>query len=461
MLSLWDCLLKVAAKKPFAPGLPVKGRTRRIPTVRRPRTWVFGDQKHKAERAGLHDDFRLSDGRTAFSWALRKGIPPPGKRHLAIRQSDHSPGYIHFEGPIKSRYGRGKVSLDRGGHARVLRAGPDEIRFALLDKKNPQEMLLTRAPKYGDDKWLLHNVTPTKKTRPDIPMSKPSYRAGKAGDLGRYLSDRYVLSSKIDGAQVTATFNGKAEVYSHRPSSASGELLNHAYILGAENVKPPKSLHGTQVRAEVFGIKDGKVIHMKDLGGIMNSSPEKALEKMKRDGIRLYAAPFSVIRHKGKSMEGSPYLDHLKVLKKAVSRLPENWIMPDVAVTSAEKKRMIKTIQKGKHPLTREGFVAHLVGEHASTPEKVKFKDHKQVYITEVFPMRMAGKTVKMAGGFTYSLTPKGKTVGRVGTGLSMRLRKEMWENRSQLKGRKVVIESTEQFPSGAYRAPSFVSFHM
>jgi len=36
-----------------------------------------------------------------------------------------------------------------------------------------------------------------------------------------------------------------------------------------------------------------------------------------------------------------------------------------------------------------------------------------------------------------------------------------MWDNRKEMVGRKVVVKSAEQLPSGAFRAPSFESFHL
>jgi len=71
------------------------------------------------------------------------------------------------------------------------------------------------------------------------------------------------------------------------------------------------------------------------------------------------------------------------------------------------------------------------------------------------------GKEMPLVGALKYSLTPKGNPVGKVGTGFTKTLRKEMWEEQGDLKGRKAVIESVGQFPSGAYRAPSFVSLHL
>lgn len=455
--TLWE---KIAEKGYFAPGIPSEGAQRDLPKVLAPENWKFTEQKHKAERAGLHSDVRLSDGRTAFSWASRKGIPPPGKAFLAQRQPDHDPGYMTFRGRIHSQYGRGDVRLNRHGLTRVTSITPDKVKFALLDKKNPQEMMLLKTPKYGKDSWLLKNLTPTVKGRKDITTGKPHMKERGAQDLGHYLSDRYALEPKIDGAHVIVNLGKRTEVFSHQPG-ASGELINHTYITGMDKFKPSGDLKGTQVRAEVYAVKGGKVLPIQELGRLMNSSPQKALSMMERDKIKMYLAPFKVIKSKGKPMDAAPYSEHLKVLRKVVKGAPDNVIMPDVAITKKDKKSLIKAIQAGKHDVTVEGLVAWSLKGTAESPVKIKYKEHYQVYIDEIFPMKSKGKTTALAGGFTYRLTPKGRVAGKVGTGFNMKLRKEMWDERRRLKGKKVIIESQGQYPSGAYRAPAFVSLHL
>lgn len=447
-------------KAEYAPGIPVKGEMRPIPSIKKPETWTFGEQVHHALRAGRHSDVRLSDGTTAFSWAVRKGLPAPGQKFLAVRQSDHAPRYVKWAGTIADKYGRGKVVLKRSGNAKIESASGTKINFAFLDSKNPQQYSLIKSPKYGDNRWLLLNRTPTESSRTDIPLGKLKTRDASSGDLAQYLSDRYILSSKIDGASVIVNLGDKAEVFSHRPS-VSGELIDHTYVVGADEVAVPAALKGTKLRAEVFGVKNDRPIPLAALGGLLNSAPEKALRQMKQEKIRLYVAPFKVLTHNGKDYDDAPYGDHLKILGDVVRKLPSNWILPDTARTQSQKEKMLSLVREGKHPLTSEGVVAWPANETSATPDKIKFREHYQAYIAEIFPMVSGGKTVNLAGGFAYSLEPGGKIVGRVGTGLTLGLRKEMWDNRKDMVGRKVVVKSAEQLPSGAFRAPSFESFHL
>jgi hypothetical protein len=444
----------------FAPGIPRRERKKAIPTVKKPRDWFLAEQEHRAHRAGKHSDLRLFDGQTALSWALRKGLPEPGKSHLAIRQPDHDPAYMMYEGLLQSQYGRGKVRLARTGSVRVRNASPNKINFASLGHKNPQEFTMVRTPKYGPDHWLLMNHTPTVKSRPEIRTDKLKPKESPVADIGHYMGRNYAFSSKIDGGQVTVNFGKKGvEVFSHKPST-TGQLVNHTYVTGADKAEVPKGLEGTQVRAEVYAMKGRKVLPIQELGSIMNSAPEKALRRMKEEGITLRLAPLQVLRHKGDPVEAFPFKDHQRVLKAIVKQMPANWRMPDVGYTKAKKEKMVQQIREKSHPLTEEGIVAWPT-QAAGQPIKLKFKDHAQVYIRELYAMQRGGKAVNMMGGFRYSLTPKGKIVGRVGTGFSMALRKEMWQEKERMVGRKVVIESMGKYPSGAHRAPSFISFHL
>lgn len=445
----------------FAPGIPSRDRMKAIPSVKSPRDWFLSEQEHKAQRAGKHSDLRLFDGQTALSWALRKGLPAPGKSHLAIRQPDHDPAYMLFEGLLQGQYGRGSVRVNRTGAVRVRNTTPDKVNFAYLGQKNPQEFSLFRTPKYGPNHWLLKNRTPTVKSRPDIRTDKLKIKESPVADIGHYMGRQYALSSKIDGGQVTVNFGDKGvEVFSHQPS-ASGELINHTYIVGADKIRSTKALSGTQVRAEVYAMKGKKVLPLRVLGGLMNSAPEKALRKMKEEKITLHLAPLQVLKHKGRPVEARSYKQDQEILKTLVDRMPSNWRLPDIAYTKAKKEKMVKAIREGTHPLTEEGVVAWPINGPGGQPRKLPFRKHAQVYIREIYAMKRGGKPVGLAGGFQYSLTPRGKIVGKVGTGFSMALRKEMWESKNKMVGRKVVIESLGKHPSGAYRAPAFISFHL
>jgi len=88
---------------------------------------AFVVQKHKADRAGEHYDFRLEmptdKGDKLVSWVIRKGpsLDPLVKR-LALETKDHDIKYGKFEGIIeKGQYGAGKTIIWDEGTYEILK----------------------------------------------------------------------------------------------------------------------------------------------------------------------------------------------------------------------------------------------------------------------------------------------------------------------------------------------------
>lgn len=476
MNALHQCMLEKfalrVAKKgigKFAPGIPSRKPKAAIPRVTRfgkPVTWWFVDHKHEATRAGLHSDLRLSDGYKAYSWAVRKGIPKtPGEKVLAIRQPDHKPSYMSFEGQISSGYGKTKgrgVWVAEQGPVRIIQASPQKIRFTVIRSQNPRQYTMVHQ---GGDRWLLINTTPTPETRPGVPQSKPKYREATPETFLQSLSDgaRKAVMAKIDGAHVSMNFDRESpEVYSYRPSERKTGLLDHTYVAGLERVRTPKGLRGIRVRGEAYAVdKAGRTVPNRELAGILNSSPMKGRNTLDAKNLKLRLGVFDVISGPGGAdMTATPWREKHKVLKRvAKSMKGHGFRIPDTAFTPAQQRKLFERISSGEHPETSEGVVEWQL-DQAAPPTKRKIRPHRQVFVHTVHEGR--GVTNKgTMGRYSYSLTPNGPPVGFVGTGFNREQSDWMWKNRRKLKGRKVVIKSLEQFPSGAFRAPSHSHFHL
>ncbi len=92
-------------------------------------------------------------------------------------------------------------------------------------------------------------------------------------------------------------------------------------------------------------------------------------------------------------------------------------------------------------------------------PDAAKVVEDVDVYPTRVHPGK--GRHLgRGAGSFHYALEPDGPEVGRVGSGLTDALRKELWQNRDSLTGRVAKVHALRQNPSGALFGNRFRQWH-
>lgn len=107
-------------------------------------------QRHYADKAGLHYDFRISDGDKVSSWAIPKGLPNDDKKRLAIEQPEHTTDSMNFEGKISEGYGKGTVEIDQEGDINIIDMSPDKVKFSIngteynLIKSNNKNWLIMK-----------------------------------------------------------------------------------------------------------------------------------------------------------------------------------------------------------------------------------------------------------------------------------------------------------------------------
>ena len=418
-------------------------------------------QEHDARRAKKHTDFRLgSPEHRLFSWAVRKGIPEPGQKHYSALQPKHSWGYKDFEGILPTGYGAGTVKKLRENKILITKASPDAIHFTTADVKYPERFALI---KMKDDKdWLLINATPT-----DLPKyKKPKIKnipSERIDTLINQMQEGDSFQAKIDGAHslIKILRNG-IETTSYRTDVRDRPILHTERMFGRrdQELDLPKDLEGSVLRGELYGEHDGETIPVQELGGLLNATIEKSLADQKKKNINLRTALFDVAQ-KGKEVvdpDKTFYPERREMLKDILQYLPPNkFELSDEATDPEQAQQMWETIRTGQHPKTQEGIVYY---PQKSRPIKSKIIDEYDVYIKDVFPGE--GKYTGIgAGGIVYSRDPEpDKVVGRVGTGFSDELRKELWKNKQDYIGRVARVKSQAAFPSGALRAPSFISLH-
>jgi hypothetical protein len=421
--------------------------------------WVV--QEHLARRAGRHYDIRLGKNKM-LSFATRKELPKPGEKRITVFQQPwHRPSYRFFQGELKSKYGSGTVRRSDLGDVLITEATPSKIKFTLAHKRFPEEFTLVRISNKSLRKkpaWLMFNTTPME----GVPHRKIHYKAIDAGEIDKLFDPSYVMSSKIDGASAfVQLMNDRLKIMSYRTQKDTGHPIVHTERMGLahKRFKIPKDLSDSVFRGEIYGTRKGKAIPAAELGGLLNATIANSLAAQKDKDVKMRMALYGVTQTpEGEAGADMPVSEVRKHISRALTVLPAD-IFESVpyAESAAEKRKMWQDIITGKDPLTREGVVGFPVA--GGIPVKVKPEEEADIYIKRIFPGEgeLEGKG---AGGFEYSLTPDGPVVGRVGTGMDRNVRADMFKNPNMYIGRKARIRAQEQFPSGAWRAPSFIALH-
>jgi len=439
----------------FAPGIPYK-RVKETPRISEPQIWKLRMQRHLADKAGPHFDLRIVDEKSgkAYSWAVRNLPTNPGDKTLAVLQPTHTAAYSTFSGEIpKGTYGAGTVKLFSDDRVEVTKADLDHITFNVYKSNGDTERYALI--KTGDDNWLWHNTTPTRKSRPQVPAEKPAYKSIDIDNIDINNSNQ-IISPKYDGALNAFVLRPQRhiEIYSYRPSVHENKLIDHTYRLPYYKITAPKALGNTVVLGEIFA-RDrlGNVLPSTETNSRLLSNVWRSRELQEK--APLDSVVFNVLRYKGRDVSEKPYSEKLKILKEITTAVPQ-LKLPPLAQTPEQKRSLLDAIKSGKHELSREGVVIYDTTQ--STPIKSKLREDFDVHVRGIFPGEGRHKD-KAAGGFTYSFAPTGPITGRVGGGFNDSIRKDMWKNQDKYIGQVARVFAQEQLPSGALRMPILKDF--
>ena len=406
---------------------------------------TFVRQAHKADRAGLHEDFRFGDIGGLYSFALRKGLPTEeGVPHLAVTQPLHAYSYKDFEGEIGKGYGKGHVSKIDSGELVLLSKSKNKLVFTRGDKRNAPIYVMIKT-KNGN--WLTIRKT---ENIPDAiqSYSKKHFKNISVDEVADLLDKGAVATPKIDGAGALVSVDKHGlDVYGIRRDKDNKLIRYTDHIGNLRDIEIPSKLKGSIYRAELFGEGKDGVIPPQKLSGIINSTLSNAIRKKRMDSIDLKLALL------GKLQDNQElYTD----LAEDVKLLNNKNIISVPTYTKDSALRALSDMRKGKHPLTQEGLV--LSGGSLKVPAKAKLIDDKDVIIRKIF--KAITNNDERAGGFEYSLPGSTKVVGRVGTGFDHTTLRDMLNRPDNYLNRVAKIKALGQYDSGAYRSPSFISLH-
>jgi ATP-dependent DNA ligase len=273
------------------------------------------------------------------------------------------------------------------------------------------------------------------------------------------------MMPKLDGAHTLIDLKDTGKVprlFSYRKAKrALSGVIEHTHkVPSLLEQRVPEGYANTLLRAETIAITDkGKSLPARQIAGMLNSSVPVSRETQKELGATLKPIAFDIVKYKGENVENRPFKERYDLLKDVASKTDIEIV--DVAHTNQEKLKLLRTIERGNHPLTNEGVVLRPLEGNAH-PAKAKFRPDHDVYVRSIFEATNAqGKPVGRAGGFEFSWTPKGPVVGRVGTGFTHDLAKDMLSNPDKYKGRVAKVHAEQKYESGALGKASFQEWHL
>jgi ATP-dependent DNA ligase len=263
-----------------------------------------------------------------------------------------------------------------------------------------------------------------------------------------------VLTPKLDGAltHVYIRNNGPSRAFSYRISKRTGQHIEYTQKIPglAETSSPGNKKTTLDVRGELVVFdQQGRILPHQEISGYLNSRADTALNRMELEQLKPKIALFDIWD------DDRPYEERLSTLRAVADKNPGVFFVPEVAKSPMEKQLLIEKIRSGNYPQTREGVVVD--GTH-----KVKFNQTATVYIHSVYNTLTSGSKFEgtAVGGITYSLTKGGPPIGRVGSGFTDVIRRDIYRNKAKYIGLPIIIEHQGQYETTkAYRAPAFKNF--
>ncbi len=446
----------------------------------------FVVQKHKASR--LHYDFRLEVEGVLVSWAVPKGpsLNPKNKR-LAMKVENHPYDYKDFEGSIpKGNYGAGTVIIwDAGTYAplddssgkaaqeksmlKQLRDG--SVKIQLKGKKLKGEFALVKTKGMGDNAWLLIKHTDKYASDTDITLKDKSVVSGKTIEEVADKPERVHESMNKSATQPTLQKARRTQkktkvqaasimsILKHAPTTAFSKKLSpmlatlvdapfndadwtyeikwdgyRALAFRKGNTTELRSRNG-KIFNEKFSpvttalqqwdtdvIVDGEIVAVEENG--ISRFHKLQNWRSTEDGPLLYYV-FDVLWYKDKSLIGLPLSERLEVLKSIIP--VDN---PVIRIGFSIEEKGIDFFATARK-MGLEGIIAkrlssvYLSGKRTRDWLKIKTQKSREVIIVGYTHNQ---DSPKLFSALLLGAYHQGELdyVGKVGTGFSDRLQREL-----------------------------------
>lgn len=419
-------------------------------------------------------------------YALPKGLPEQGERHLAIEGDSHL--VDGFSGKISSGYGKGVKTL-LADETVGVKIGPKiflsrmNYHFHEADKAGPHYDISVQDVPSNTAKWELniprgeykgrYAFISTDKGTLVVPMAdqglalaKPNYQL-KSID---WLKDikigpvDYEVSQKIDGSLLNFSISsGRAIFHSHREGADTyydklpglEDLHNKSSFFLLRSLLPYPNLTGTIGKAEAYH-PDG----VSRVSGILNALPGKShsIQKL-RGGVTLYG--WDLTSYCGQDLSAVPYRERRKLLEKVIKEIRlynKNWNIVDICKPNQSPLDFYNKIIAQGLPWG-EGVViksnSGIIGERWF---KVKDFDYLDL---EILPDGFIVGKNRLEGslGALLVINPLTGSIGEIGTGFSDFERDWIWQHKDILSGAILKAKAMED-TGKSIRAGVFHSFH-
>ena len=463
------------AKRNFAATPEPKGKALRLRNNR------FCVQRHDARR--LHFDLRLELDGVLKSWAVTKGPSlVAGEKRLAVHTEDHPIEYLSFEGVIpRGEYGGGTMIVwDAGtwapigdahrgyakGHLEFelagqrlhgcwhlvrMRAKPRESKEQWLliksddefarPKGGPEivslEMTSVLSGKTNDDLANAEEIRPDHAERAKAKKARPPQGLGRLPNARKALlrtfvepslatlvdqapdGDEWIHEIKFDGYRLQARIDGK-----------SIRLLTRKGLDWTTKFKPV----ATALRSLKLGsaLIDGELVVEDETGRSSFASLQADLKSGRTDRMVFYA--FDLLYLDGYDLTKLPLIERKTLLATLLEDSPAGGILRYSSHLEGDGETMIRHACR----LGLEGIISKhrdkpYLGGRGMHWQKSKCTQRQEFVVAGYVPSTVSPKAI---GSLVLGVY-EGKRlvhVGRVGTGFSASLARDLWSDLERLK---------------------------
>ncbi len=414
---------------------------------------------HKHDATRLHYDIRLEIGGALASWAVPQGPSDvPDQKRLAVQTGDHPLADGGFEGRIPDgEYGGGdSIIWDRGTYrtvppgeaTRQREKGHLEIEFDGEKLKGRWHLVRTR-PARGKEQWLIFKAKDGQERRDyDVVAERPeSVLSGRRATRGpvrkKTLRAQHpapeVLLAKVwppmlatlsDGSQVppgTHSLEVKYDGFRALCAMSGGKvcLLSRNRLDLAPRF-PQLARELTKLAATMGeAVIDAEIV-------TFDSKGVSRFQELSVEGVRRHLVAFDLLWLEGDDLRGRPLEERRDLLQSLLSRPP-----PSVQLSRKVKGEVEEALgEAGKSGW--EGLIAKQIGspyQGGRTQQwlKLKTQQGQEVAIVGFKPISNGKPAI---GALLLGLYEDGgyRYAGKVGTGFTERLRRELFERLTSLE---------------------------